>query len=141
MNSNKAWLIGIPGAIVAIIALFGMAQENPQTSSEISIPLWLLTLALLGSFGLGILAKYLPRHKSRGGTFVVSAGYSKLGRQLRDKYGEGFNDDDELMIEAARKGHQTVDELAIYTNLPKKLIKERIRFMEAKEIDEATFYD
>jgi len=140
MNSNKAWLIGIPSAIVAIITLIGMAQENPQANSEISIPLWLLTLALLVSFGLGILAYYLSRRKSGGSTFVASVGYTRLGKQLRDKYGEGFTDDDELIIEAASKGQDTVDEIAIYTNLPKKLIKERIKFMEAKEIDEATFY-
>jgi len=117
-----------------------MAQENPHASSEIAVPLWLLALALLGSFGLGILAYHLSQRKSGGGVWIAPIGLTRLGRELREKYGEGFTDEDELIIESAKKGYDSVDDIAIFTNLPKKLIKERIKFMEEKEVDEVDFY-
>ena len=141
MNSSTLLgFIGIPSAILAVITLIGMAQENPHANSEIAVPLWLLALALLGSFGLGILAYRLSQRKSGGGVWIVPAGLTPLGRELREKYGEGFTDEDELIIESAKKGYDSVNEIATFTNLSKKLIKERIKFMEEKGMDDVEFY-
>ena len=141
MNSSTILgFIGIPSAILAVITLIGMAQENPHASSEIAVPLWLLALALLGSFGLGILAYRLSQRKSGGGVWIAPVGLTTLGRKLREKYGEGFTDEDELIIESAKKGYDSVNEIATFTNLSKKLIKERIKFMEEKGMDEVEFY-
>ncbi len=142
MNASKTSLIiGIPGAVIAISTIYDSAQTNPILNLEIIIPLWGIILSLAGSFGLGVLVLYLRHNRNRGGYSIISTGSTPLGRRLREKYGEGFTDDDELIIEAFNKGKEYIDELEKFTNLPKKRIKERLKFMEERDVDEITFYD
>ena len=141
MNASKTSLIiGIPGAVIAISTIYDSAQTNPILNLEIIIPLWGIILSLAGSFGLGVLVLYLRHHRKRIGYSIISTGSTPLGRQLRDKYGEGFTDDDELIIEAINKDNESAEDIAIFTDLSVKHIKERINFMEVKGVDEITFY-
>ena len=143
MNANKiGLLIGIPGAIVAISTIYDLAQKNPILNLEVSLPLGVIILSLAGSFGLGVLVLYLLKHRKKWSeSYVVGIGSTLLGRQLREKYGAGFTDDDELIIEAFRKGNEYLDDLVKFTNLPKKHVKERLKFMEDRDVSEITFYD
>jgi len=143
MNASKTSLIiGIPGAILAIITIYDLVQKNPILNLEITIPLWVIIFPLIGSFGLGVLVLYvLKNRKGTSESYIIPLGTSPLGRQLRDKYGEGFTRDDELIIEAFNKGNEYLDDLAKFTNLPKKHVKERLKFMEERDVDEITFYD
>jgi len=142
MNASKTSLIiGIPGAVIAISTIFDSVQTNPILNLEITIPLWGIILSLAGSFGLGVLVFYLRHNRNRGDYGVIGIGSTPLGRKLREKYGEGFTDDDELIIEAFNKGREDIDELEKFTNLPKKRIKERLKFMDERGVDEITFYD
>ena len=143
MSAGKiSVILGIPGAIIAIVAIYDLIQTSPILNLEILIPLWGIILSLLGSFGLGVLVLYLLKHRKKWSeAYVIGIGTTTLGRQLREKYGEGFTDDDELIIEAFNKGHEYIDELEKFTNLPKKRIKERLKFMEERDVTEITFYD
>lgn len=51
---------------------------------------------------------------------------------LRSEYGPGFTDDDELIIEAMNKGKKSIKDIAIFTNLKEKHVRERLKFMEKK---------
>jgi len=142
MNASKISVaLGIPGAIIAIIAIYDLIQTNSILNLEIIIPLWVIILSLAGSFGLGVLVLYLRHNQNRGDYSIMGVGTTPLGRQLRQKYGEGFTDDDEIIIEAVNKGKEYIDEIEKFTNLPKKRIKERLKFMEDRDVDEITFYD
>ena len=142
MNASKTSLIiGIPGVVIAISTIYDLVQTNPILNLEITIPFWGIILSLAGSFGLGVLVLYLRHNRKRMDYSIISTGSTPLGRKLREKYGEGFTDDDELIIEAFNKGKEYIDELEKFTNLPKKHIKERLKFMEERDVDEITFYD
>ena len=143
MNASKISVaLGIPGAIIAIIAIYDLIQTNPILNLEIIIPLWVIILSLAVSFGLGVLFLYLLKHRKKWSeTYIVGIRTSPLGKQLRQKYGEGFTRDDELIIEAFRKGKEYIEDIVKFTNLPKKHIKERLKFMEERDVDEITFYD
>ncbi len=143
MNTNKiGLLIGIPGAIVAISTIYDLAQKNSILNLEVSLPLGVIILSLTGSFGLGVLVLYvLKKRKGTSESYIIPIGTSPLGRRLREKYGEGFTRDDELIIEAFGKGKEYVDDITKFTNLPKKHVKERLKFMEERDVDEITFYD
>jgi len=143
MNASKTSLIiGIPGAVIAISTIYDSVQTNPILNLEITIPLWGIILSLAGSFGLGVLVLYvLKNRKGTSESYIIRTGTTPLGRKLREKYGEGFTDDDELIIEAFNKGNEYMEELEKFTNLPKKRIKERLKFMDERDVDEITFYD
>jgi len=143
MNASKISVaLGIPGAIIAIIAIYDLIQTNPILNLEIIIPLWVIILSLAVSFGLGVLILYvLKNRKGTSESYIIRLRTTPLGKKLREKYGEGFTEDDELIIEAFNKGNEYLDDLARFTNLPKKHVKERLKFMEERDVDEITFYD
>lgn len=42
---------------------------------------------------------------------------------LRLKYGEGFDDDDALVVEAFQKGREDVDDIALFTNMKQSKVQ------------------
>ncbi|MEM4378948.1 MAG: hypothetical protein QXX85_08215 [Candidatus Nitrosotenuis sp.] len=86
-------------------------------------------------FGLMHIFSSVVYNKSHGNFFkVISLEYPPRLEDLRRKYGPGFIDDDELILEAIEKGKKTVNEIAVYSDLPKKQVKQRMNFLAQKGV-------
>jgi len=56
-----------------------------------------------------------------------------LGLELVKKYGQGFTEDDEDILRAIKRDKNTLEEIAIFTNLNEGYIQGRLEFMREKE--------
>lgn len=126
---NKAIIIGfiiaIPSAIYAVLALTKeptvlSSIEALSTQVSLSIGIILLIIGISFVAGMGLLK--LKNRTQSDDTWISNEVLEILGG-LRQKYGDGFDTDDAHVVEAYQKGRETVEDIAVFTNMNESKIQ------------------
>lgn len=129
-NTRKQKTILVFGAI--LIAAIGGGLYLHSLSNQLDTFTIFTIFLSLGFISAALIARKIHNKRYRPFVGVFSLGWNPQLDEWRQKFGPGFISEDELIVEAIRKGKRTHEEIATYTNLEKKLIKDRVEFMKKK---------
>ncbi|PBO85695.1 MAG: hypothetical protein COA77_02170 [Thaumarchaeota archaeon] len=126
---NKAIIIGfiiaIPSTIYSVLALTKeptVSSSIEALSTQVSLPIGIILLIIGASFVAGI-GLFKLKNRSELSEEWQPPDVTEILVNLRLKYGEGFDDDDALVVEAFQKGREDVDDIALFTNMKQSKVQ------------------
>lgn len=120
-----ALVIGIPGAIASGLAIMEHPSILPiieMLSVNVTIPFGILLLIIGVSFVAGI-GLFKLKNRSKSSEEWQPHDVTEILVNLRLKYGEGFDNDDALVVEAFQKGREDVDDITKFTNMKESKVQ------------------
>jgi len=137
MNKSIIILIlGIPAAIFYTLNVFNhpiVASIRVDIENELTVISGLVVLVIVILFFLSFVVAKLRKTNSKNHS--ISYEVTDILINLRDKYGDGFDSDDARVVEAFQKGRETIEDIAIFTNMKQGKVQKIVDKLADKGVD------